>query len=153
VVQNNTLNTFNSPVRPDRVGSGAISNPTVNQWFNPDDFHVVTCQASGLADLCHYGSAGNGILDGPAFKNLDFSLFKNFSIRESMRVQFRAELFNAFNSPNFNAPSRTLSASTQYLPSGPGGSFPSQIRAQGPGQITSLASPMRQVQFGLKFLF
>jgi hypothetical protein len=153
VVQNNTLNTFNSPVRPDRIGSGAISNPTVNQWFNPDDFHVVTCQASGLADLCHYGNAGNGILDGPAFKNLDFSLFKNFAVRESMRVQFRAELFNAFNSPNFNAPGRTLSASTQYLPSAPGGSFPSQIRAQGPGQITSLASPMRQVQFGLKFLF
>jgi hypothetical protein len=46
-----------------------------------------------------------------------------------------------------------LSASTQFLPSSPGGAFPSQIRDQGPGQITSLAAPMRQIQFGLKFLF
>jgi hypothetical protein len=44
VTQNNSLNTFNSPVRPDRVGSGQASNPTINQWFNPDDFHVVTAR-------------------------------------------------------------------------------------------------------------
>jgi hypothetical protein len=74
-------------------------------------------------------------------------------LHESMRIQFRAEMFNIFNSPNFNTPNNSLSAATQYLPSSPGGSFPSQIRAQGPGQITSLASPMRQIQFGLKFLF
>jgi len=39
------------------------------------------------------------------------------------------------------------------LPSSQDGAFPSQIRAQAPGQITSLASPIRQIQFGLKFLF
>jgi len=70
-----------------------------------------------------------------------------------MKVQFRAEMFNAFNRPTFNPPNNSLSASRQYLPSSPDGAFPSQIRAQGPGQITSLASPMRQIQFGLKFLF
>jgi hypothetical protein len=153
VVQNNSLNTFNSPVRPDRIGSGKLSNPTINQWFNPDDFHVVTCQVSTLPGLCHYGSSGNGILRGPNFYNLDFSLFKNFPIRESMKLQFRAEMFNIFNTPNFNPPNNSLSASTQFLPSTDGGSFPSQIRAQGPGQITGLAAPMRQIQFGLKFLF
>ncbi len=153
VTQNNSLNTFNSPVRPDRVGTGAVSQPTINQWFNPNDFRVVTCQVSSLANLCHYGNSGNGILDGPAFKNLDFSLFKNFGIREGMNLQFRAEMFNVFNSPNFNPPSSALSASAQFLPTSPGGAFPSQIRAQGPGQITGLAAPMRQIQFGLKFLF
>jgi len=153
VVQNNSLNTFNSPVRPDRVGGGEISNPTINQWFNPDDFHVVTCKVSTLPGLCHYGSSGNGILRGPNFHDLDFSLFKNFQIKESVKLQFRAEMFNIFNTPNFNPPNRTLSASTQFLPSTDGGTFPSQIRAQGPGQITSLAAPMRQIQFGLKFLF
>jgi hypothetical protein len=153
VRQNNSLNTFNSPVRPDRVGNGKLSNPTVNQWFNPDDFHVVTCKVSTLPDLCHYGSSGNGILRGPSLHNLDFSLFKNFPIRESVKLQFRAEMFNIFNTPNFNPPNSALSASTQFLPSAPGGAFPSQIRDQGPGQITSLAAPMRQIQFGLKFLF
>ena len=67
-------------------------------------------------------------------------------------MQFRAEMFNIFNTPNFTPPSNFLSASTQFLPSA-GGSFPSQIRDQGPGQISSLALPMRQIQFGLKFLF
>jgi len=70
-----------------------------------------------------------------------------------MKLQFRAEMFNIFNTPNFNPPNSALSASTQYLPSTDGGAFPSQIRAGGPGQITSLAAPMRQIQFGLKFLF
>jgi len=153
VRQNNSLNTGRSPVRPDRIGNGTLSNPTINQWFNPDDFHVVTCKVSTLADLCHYGSSGEGILRGPDFKNLDFSLFKNFQIKESVKLQFRAEMFNIFNTPNFNPPNNFLSASTQFLPSAPGGSFPSQIRDQGPGQITSLALPMRQIQFGLKFLF
>jgi hypothetical protein len=153
VTQNNTLNTFNSPVRPDRVGNGAIANQTINQWFDPNQFQVVTCQVSSLSNLCHYGNSGNGILRGPGFNNLDFSLFKNFPIHESMKVQFRAEFFNVANHPNFNPPNSSLSASTQFLPSTPGGAFPSQIRAQGPGQISSLASTMRQVLFGLKFLF
>jgi hypothetical protein len=153
VVQNNSLNTFNSPVRPDRIGSGQESNQTINQWFNPDDFHVVTCKVSTLPGLCHYGNSGNGILRGPNFHDLDFSLFKNFQIKESMKLQFRAEMFNIFNTPNFTEPNRSLLASTQFLPSTDGGAFPSQIRAQGPGQITSLAAPMRQIQFGLKFLF
>ena len=154
VQQGNTLNTFNSPVRPDRLGSGALSSPTVNQWFNPDDFHVVTCQVPSLAYLCHYGNSGNAILRGPQFRNLDFSLFKNFPIHESVKVQFRAEFFNVFNSPNFSPPSNTLTASTAFLPSTPGGAFPTQAgRVQGPGALTGLAAPMRQIQFGLKFLF
>ncbi|HWB98568.1 MAG TPA: hypothetical protein VG672_17785, partial [Bryobacteraceae bacterium] len=108
---------------------------------------------STLPGLCHYGNSGNGILEGPAFKNLDFSLFKNFAIHETARIQFRAEFFNVFNSPNYNPPNSTLSAGTAFLPTSPGGAFPSQIVSQGPGQITSLATPMRQIQFGLKFLF
>ncbi|HYM13257.1 MAG TPA: TonB-dependent receptor, partial [Bryobacterales bacterium] len=70
VTQNNSLNTFNSPVRPDRIGTGTIANQTINQWFDPNQFQVVTCQVSSLAYLCHYGSAGNGILRGPGFNNL-----------------------------------------------------------------------------------
>ncbi|HLJ13580.1 MAG TPA: carboxypeptidase regulatory-like domain-containing protein [Bryobacteraceae bacterium] len=153
VSQNNSLNTFTSPVRPDRVCNGAISNPTIVEWFNPDCFQVVTCQVSTLSNLCHYGSSGNGILTGPGFENVDFSLVKNFAIKESMKLQFRAEMFNIFNHPNFNPPGASLSASTQYLPSAPGAAFPTQIRYQGPQQITSIAAPMRQIQFGLKFLF
>ena len=153
VSQGNTLNTFTSPARPDRLANGALANPTVNLWFDPNAFQVVSCQVSTLPNLCHYGSAGNGILTGPAFHNLDFSFFKNFPIRESMKIQFRAEFFNIFNTPNFSTPNNSLNASPAFLPSSPGAAFPTQVVSQGPGQITSLASPMRQIQFGLKFLF
>jgi hypothetical protein len=109
---------------------------------------------ASLAYLCHYGNSGNAILRGPQFRNLDFSLFKNFPIRESVKVQFRAEFFNIFNSPNFLPPNNSMTTSTAFLPSTPGGAFPTQAgRVQGPGAITSLATPMRQIQFGLKFLF
>jgi hypothetical protein len=154
VTQNNTLNTFNSPVRPDRVGSGQLDNPSINQWFNPDAFTVVTCQSASLPYLCHYGNAGNGILRGPSFHNLDSSFFKNFRVTEAAKLQFRAEFFNIFNSPNFNPPNSALTATTAFLPTTPGGAFPTQAgRVQGPGSITSLVSPMRTIQFGLKFLF
>src|SRR5262249_25308325 len=117
VSQNNTLNTAESPVRPDRLSDGALSNHTVNQWFNPDAFRVVTCSQPGnnstdagkalnqyLAGFCHYGSSGQGILEGPGYKNVDFSLLKNIQFTEKLRLQFRAEMFNLFNTPQFSVP-------------------------------------------------
>jgi hypothetical protein len=41
---------------------------------------------------------------GPGFRRLDFSTFKNIPITERFSMQFRAEFFNIFNHPNFNAP-------------------------------------------------
>ena len=113
---------------------------------------MVTCKVSTLPGLCHYGSSGNGILRGPNFHNLDFSLFKNFQIKESVKLQFRAEMFNIFNTPNFNPPNHSLSASTQFLPSGRWG-LPEPDPRPGTGPDYHLAAPMRQIQFGLKFLF
>ena len=157
VQQGNTLNTFIATIRPDRLSSGALANPTVNQWFNTEAFRVVTCQKDSVSDLCHYGSAGNSILDGPAFKNLDFSLLKNFPIRERARLQFRGEFFNLFNSPNFGLPSRTLTSSLAFQPDRNAQGqlvVPVQSgRVNGPGAISSLAAPMRIIQFGMKLLF
>jgi len=70
-----------------------------------------------------------------------------------------AEFFNFFNTPNFNIPNRTLTSSTAFLPrvdpvTGVVGPDPVQGgRSAGPGAITSLALPMRVIQFGLKFQF
>lgn len=61
---------------------------------------------------------------------------KVFQIRERYKVEFRAEFFNAFNHPNFAQPDN-------FIDDGPGST----------GVITSLATPMRQVQFGLKLAF
>jgi hypothetical protein len=80
-----------------------------------------------------YGNAGRGLISGPAAVNSDFSLLKDFSIREPMRLQFRAELFNAFNQVNFGSPSTSVNS----------GAF---------GRLRS-ASDGRIIQFGLKFLW
>jgi hypothetical protein len=166
VLQNNTINTIEGHVRPDRLSDGKLDNPTINKWFNPDAFRVVTCQQPGasttagqelnsyLSQFCHYGSSGQAILEGPGFKNVDFSLLKNIPIKEKLRMQFRAEIFNIFNTPQFGIPNFTLNGATAFLPSVSGGAFPTQVTpSRGPGSISSLVAPMRQMQFGLKLLF
>jgi hypothetical protein len=70
---------------------------------------------------------------------VDISLFKKMRLSERRRVQFRAEAFNIFNHPNFTYPSEIVFTSANYSSSA--------------GQITSTATPSRQIQFALKLLF
>ena len=132
-------------VRPDLVGEPRLSDPTRKLWYNTQAFSRNTCDIPERLDLCHIGTAGYNILDAPAQRNLDFSLYKNFSVSESTKLQFRAEFFNAFNTPYFGAPQ--------------GISFPASNRRQltpnGPrdGEIRGLRTPMRIIQFGLKLFF
>ena len=42
-----------------------------------------------------------GIAQGPRQINTDFSLNKNFKVRERVNIQFRVDFFNLFNHPNF----------------------------------------------------
>lgn len=67
-------------------------------------------------------------------RNFDLSLFKEFKPRERVRMQFRAEFLNAFNTPRFGNPNTSVTSS----------SF---------GVISSQANSPRQTQFGLKFLW
>jgi hypothetical protein len=60
------------------------------------------------------GNSGRNILRGPAALNTDFSLFKNFRIRETKNLQFRAEMFNLFNTPQFGQPGATLTAPATF---------------------------------------
>jgi len=57
------------------------------------------------------GNVGRNTLSGPSFLNQDFAVLKNFLIRESQRVQFRAEFFNLFNHANFKLPENRLDQS------------------------------------------
>ena len=74
---------------------------------------------------------------------MDFGLFKNFAITESMKVQFRWELFNAANTPYFGAPGGIGFSSANVL-------VPDGSRN---GEIRSTRTPMRIQQFALKFFF
>jgi hypothetical protein len=50
------------------------------------------------------GGAEPSQIEGPGFHRLDLSLFKNFQLTERARLEFRSEIFNVFNHPNFNYP-------------------------------------------------
>ena len=114
--------------RTDRIGSGHLSNPSANLWFNVNDFPLPTC-------FC-FGNAGRNILEGPGEKGADLSARKFFSISEQVRLEFRAEFFNAFNHPVFLQPDN-------FIDDGPGAA----------GVITGTVIPQRQIQFALKLTF
>jgi len=115
-------------LRTDRIGTGTLSNPTPDLWFNINDFPVPTCAC--------FGNAGKNILEGPGEKSADLSLRKYFNFTERYRLEFRAEFYNAFNNPVFSQPD-------PYVTDGPGAA----------GVITSTVIPQRQVQMALKLHF
>ena len=61
-----------------------------------------------------FGSLGANTFRGPATFNWDFSVFKDFSLTESQRVQFRAEMYNLFNTPQFGNPSASLNSPSTF---------------------------------------
>lgn len=114
---------------PNRVCDGALSNPTIQAWFNTSCFTT--------PGINQFGNSGFNILYGPGFADWDMALMKNFHISESKYFQFRAEFYNAFNEVDFGQPSASV------------------CTACGEGTITGLASGYnpRLVQFGLKLYY
>jgi hypothetical protein len=89
-------------------------------------------------------------LDGPHQRSADFSLFKDFQLREAMKLQFRAEVYNLTNTENFGQPNVTITKWSSTLP----GAMP--ILGAGEfGQIagSNLALNPRQYQFAVKLIF
>ena len=115
-------------LRADRLGSGHLAHPSPSLWFNINDFADPTCNC--------FGNAGKNILEGPGEKSADLSARKIFSINERVRLEFRAEFFNAFNHAVFSEPDNNID-------DGPGSA----------GTITSTVIPQRQIQFALKLDF
>ncbi len=87
------------------------------------------------------GNAAKTQIRGPGINNWDIAVFKNFPIRESMRLQFRSEFYNAFNHTQFSA----LDTAARFDAAG------SQVNARF-GEFTA-ARNARQVQFALRFYF
>jgi hypothetical protein len=137
------LNIGSGPARPDRIKDGRLDNPNRALLFDPTAFQRATCNIAGRPDLCHYGNAGVGIIRDLGQQNLDFSLFKNFNVTERVKVQFRGEAFNAFNTPYFGDPNNasfsTINSTTPDAPR--------------VGEVRSLRTSMRIIQFGLKLFF
>lgn len=97
------------------------------------------------------GNAGRNSLYGPAYTNVDFSIFKNThipKISESFNVQFRAEFFNVLNHPNFAAPNFLGSFQNNSIFTESG------VRASDKtAGVLNSAFPSRQIQLGLKLVW
>ena len=62
-----------------------------------------------------FGTSGFNTLRGPGIVNLDFGLFREFSISERWKVQFRMESFNFLNTPHFALPDNTVTDGSDFM--------------------------------------
>ena len=79
------------------LGGHGVGQP----YFDPLSFKAVT-------DV-RFGSSGRNILRGPGVFNLDGSIFRNFSLKERLKLQVRVEMFGVTNTPQFGNPGATVS--------------------------------------------
>src|SRR5579875_8346 len=123
-------------LRANRIGNGNLPSDrrSINGWFDKNAFTDPPSSGPSTG-VGAYGNAGRNIIDGPGYANTDFSLFKKFRIRERWELQFRAEVFNLFNSVNFKYPVSTSNATWQS------------------GGLITQAQPARIGQVALKILF
>jgi hypothetical protein len=130
---------------------GSIQSRALNGWINLSAFCASNatsgCATSsvgigGAAGGLGYGNAGLGTLLGPGQNNWDISVSKITKVgglREDATLEFRTELFDAFNHPQFSNPN--LGGSTI------------DISSPNSNQITSLSVNPRLIQFALKYSF
>jgi hypothetical protein len=113
--------------RPDRIGIGALSHPTVSDWFDTTAFIVHTTPDT-------YGTSGINPLHADGEQQLDSSISKTFHITERQALEFRVDAFNTFNHPNFSAPDSNVGDAAE-------------------GQVTATAIDNRRLQGSLRYSF
>jgi hypothetical protein len=141
--------TFQRPNLDPSFNSATVITGNPTKWFNPSMFSL---QPAGT-----YGNEARNMLRGPGFENVDFSAVKDTKVGflgEAGSVQFRAEIFNILNHPNFALPATTVWAASGPASSAAAGQIGNIVPAFATaGQITSTVSNSRQTQFALKFVF
>ena len=119
-----------------------IPSQTIDAFFGP--VTAANFCAAGVNDgVCAFGrpadgtlgTAGVGTLRAPSFFNFDMSIGKKFDVTERQYLDFRMEMFNAFNHVSWGPPGRDITS-------------PATFGAIG-GQIQN----SRNIQFGLKYYF
>jgi len=118
-----------SSQRPNLVGNPNNGPRTVSSWLNTSAYQRLDV----TANAGQFGTEGRNVNVGPAYADWDFAALKNFKVTESMRIQFRAELFDLLNRTNFRLPDSDISSPT----------FNHILASEAP----------RQVQFALKFMY
>ena len=146
--------------QPLKLGTYTDTNGKLNFYGNPAAF-VQPCALdatltpqpntpAGCTPLAGTAALGGVTkVEGPGFRRFDLSLFKDFPIKERFRLQFRAEMFNIANHPNFNAPGFGGNGVVAISNSG-------NYNSSTFGEIGSTRDAPydpRQIQFALKFYY
>jgi hypothetical protein len=118
--------------RPNVVPGTSITpaNQNLSQWFNTSAFSQPASFTLGNSTRTLNG------INAPGLFNIDGSIFKYFPIKDKLKLQFRAEVFNLTNTPSFEVPGRTFGSSTF-------------------GVVTSTTTPahVREMQMAFQLLF
>jgi hypothetical protein len=101
---------------------------SVSNWFNRANVTIPTDRTQP------FGNAARNVARGPALYVLDMGLHKSVGLVGRSRLEFRIEAFNVLNKTNLGAPNSNVSNANF-------------------GTITTLATPARQLQLGIKFDF
>lgn len=123
----NFENNGNSLNRPNQTCNPQSGPQSLSEFFNTSCF-----SAPAAGEL---GNASRTPLSGPDFVNTDFSVIKHFPIRETVRMDFRAEFFNIFNHAQFGQPGADFNSPATF------------------GTINSTVNNPRVIQFALKLAF
>ncbi|HWP85879.1 MAG TPA: TonB-dependent receptor [Terriglobia bacterium] len=124
----------NNPTFDDRVQWTRANEPGL-LWFDGSNFKNQGLGPDGTIPSGYYGNLGRNTVIGPGMVKMDFSVLKNFPLGEEKNLQFRAEFFNLFNTPQFAEPDTSITSETF-------GRISSTIQNSG-----------RQIQLALKFTF
>jgi len=98
-----------SPERANLVGQVQILGNT-QEYFTTSAFAAPLQNSSGV--YVAPGTAGRNILTGPRYIDGDISVFKDFTLYERMKLQFRSEFYNIANHPHFLNPDSNLGDGT-----------------------------------------
>jgi hypothetical protein len=129
-------------VRPDLVGSASTGSLTLannglgRQWLNfaPGAFIAPPMDANHR--FLRPGTLGRNHFYGPGYGTWDASLFKDFTLTERVKMQFRAEGFNILNHPQYTSPDASVNDGTNF------------------GLITGTRQfSERQIQFAFRFTY
>jgi len=117
-----------NPIRANHTGQPVFGEGTriAERWFNPAAFATPAAFT--------FGDVGRNTVYGPGRQTLDLALQREFTVTEEIKLQFRAEAFNALNHTNLGTPNRFVNT-PQF------------------GTITEAATPGREIQFGVRLSF
>jgi hypothetical protein len=117
-----------NPIRANYTGQPIFdaNSRTADRWFNPAAFATPAAFT--------FGNVGRNTVYGPGRQTLDLALQREFSMTETVKLQVRAEAFNALNHTNLGTPNRFVNT-PQF------------------GTITEAATPGREIQLGVRVSF